>query len=94
MLALTQLTMSIKQIFEGTFWSLTFTFCLLVGTSIFYYYLTAKPIITPEKFPDDKEELNKVMVAHWWNSYRHPLVAEAKVDNIFKTHSSLDSRIL
>lgn len=65
----------IKQIFEGTVWSIIFTLVLAVGTAIFYYFLSINPLIGPEKFPEEKEDLKGVIQAFWWNLYKHPLIA-------------------
>ena len=65
----------VKQIFEGTIWSIIFTCILTTGSTIFYLYLTIRPLISPEKFPDEREELNSPMIARWWNCYKHPLIA-------------------
>lgn len=44
-------------------------------TGIFYYYLTNRPLITADKFPEDFENLDGVMLNKWWDSYTHPLIA-------------------
>lgn len=75
LLILAQSSFTIKQIFDGNIFSLLFSIILLVGTVIFFIFLNIKPLIGPEKFPDEEEELDSMMLAHWWNNYRHPLVA-------------------
>lgn len=74
-LLVSQTAVVLKQIFEGTAWSILFALVLLAGTSIFFFYLHVKPLISPEKFPDEMEQLDSVMLAHWWHHYKHPLIA-------------------
>jgi hypothetical protein len=69
-----------KQIFSGSLWSSAYTIFLLFFTTIFMYILASRPLITPEKFPDDDEVFTDHMIEQWYNQYRHPLVVRTAKD--------------
>jgi hypothetical protein len=54
---------------------------LVVGTAIFYFFLNITPLIGPEKFPEEQGDLHGVLLALWWNLYKHPLVASNVVED-------------
>lgn len=60
---------------------MVFMIIMVVGTSIFLFYLHLTPLISPEKFPDEQEALDGVMLAHWWDNYKHPLIASNVTDD-------------
>lgn len=89
LLLLTQGYVFVKQTFNGTALSVIFCLAILLGSGTFYYYLSQRPLISPEKFPDDtkpeerfgltdRNMLEKSIMAGWFNNYKHPLVVGVK----------------
>lgn len=81
-LTLAQATTFFKQAFEGTLVSMMYVLLLGAFTGVFWYYLENRPLITPDKFPEDEEKLNTANLHKWWTNYTHPMVAKpnAKLD--------------
>lgn len=83
LLIIAQFTFFVKQIFEGTIWSMIYGLMLTVGTSIIQYFLIKKPLISPEKFPDeswpeDNQRFWEEVKVAWLNFYKHPLTVDSK----------------
>lgn len=75
-LSLAQATTFFKQAFEGTLVSMLYVLLLGSFTGVFWYYLENRPLITPDKFPEDDEMLNTSNLHKWWTNYTHPMVAK------------------
>ena len=72
---LLQISTLFRQIVVGQFWSSLFVASMMGFTGVFFYYLANRPLITADKFPEDFEDLDGVMLNKWWDSYTHPLIA-------------------
>lgn len=81
-LVLAQATTFFKQAVEGTLESMLYVLFLASFTSVFWYYLQNRPLITPDKFPENEEKLDTANLFKWWMNYTHPMVAtpNAKLD--------------
>lgn len=82
-----QVTSLVKQIAGGYVMSSTFIGIMIVFTMIFYYYFS-KPILSPEKFPEEEIQLRRNMVEEWKAHYTHPLILSSSHYKISKENQS------
>ena len=65
------------QITGGYVMTAFFITILIIFTGIFYYYYS-KPILSPQRFPDEEEELDISLIPKWQSNYTHPLILSSK----------------
>jgi len=71
---LSQLTALLGQVFKGYYMSASFIGIILGFTMILYIFFW-KSIISPQVFPDVKEQPTEKTLYKWWRFYTHPLIA-------------------
>lgn len=76
-LLIAQASVFFKQLFTGNIWSISYLVVMMAFTSTFLYFLDRRPLITPDKFPEDDEKLDIANLHKWWNNFAHPLAAKA-----------------
>lgn len=72
-----QVSVFFKQLFTGNVWSVCYMVVMMAFTSTFFYLLDRRPLITPDKFPENEESLDTANLQRWWNNFAHPLAVKA-----------------
>lgn len=76
-LVIAQSAVLFKQSFEGSFLSVSFMLLMIIFTSVFWYFLANRPLISANMFPEDESKLSPSNLHNWWNNYSHPLTVKS-----------------
>lgn len=79
---ISQVILTLRTIFEGAWVPLTFMIVMLGVTIGFYIVLSITKMIHPEKFLDDRHDLNPRVVSRWWDLYKHPLTVKSSITKV------------
>jgi hypothetical protein len=85
---ISQASIFFKQLFSGTFWSICYVLAMMGFTGLFLYILDRRPLITPDKFPEDEQRLDTANLQRWWNVFSYPLAPKTNA-HLSKTASIL-----
>lgn len=79
----------LKQMFDGTYISISFSAMNFCGTLFYFFTLSNRPIITPTKFPDEPRTINAQSIEKWFNNYKHPLCVTDRIRSVPKSEYDL-----